>query len=303
MRYGDDYDLALRFLGKFDGNRQAYGSDFGSAVRGNVDADLVYAHLAGDHGIGIYPIRHYANDIWVHWGCCDIDTGDWGEAYFLTVALDAMGITPVVERSRSKGWHVWVFAEGWVPARTMRRALKVAYASIDLVAKEANPKSETLRPNQLGNYVRLPYKSFVRNPNIDRQIVMTNWNKDDDGQPMPLDDFMEWDPATPNTVFERWAAKWREPVRTQGTYTSDEDAVRLGQNITGTLKYLWRDGPKNEHKRSDGLVALAFRLRDQGFTPDQVFTLVVDADHRWGKYWERPNGEEYLMDIVDRAFQ
>jgi hypothetical protein len=59
-----------------------------------------------------------------------------------------MDIEPHIERSRSKGWHIWVFASHPVTAKAMRRALKVAYAAIELPAKEANPKSETLNVGQ-----------------------------------------------------------------------------------------------------------------------------------------------------------
>ena len=286
----------------FGGNMSAYGNDDGGAVRRPVTNQLMLDHLKGLTGIGIYPMWHQDDQWWVKWGCCDIDTGNWDEAYALTTALQAMGMVPYVERSRSKGWHVWVFAEKRVLAQSMRRALKVAYAAIDLPAKEANPKSEQLREGQLGNYVRLPFKgSMVEN--CRRQVMTHGWDQKSDGEPIQVRRWLyEFDHRTAPETIEHWASKWREPKRERIEHVSpvsDEKMEQLMVTLPGDLFNFIKTGPT--HDRSGGLVSLAYKLRQLGLTPDEIYACVDVADQRWGKYTQRPNRESFILDIVERV--
>lgn len=292
-----------KMLEIFGGRMDAYGGDDGLAIRRPVTHQLVKNHLEGSTGIGIYPIWRSDDDrLMVKWGCCDIDTGNWDEAYSLTVALNAMNMHPHVERSRSKGWHVWVFAEKPVEARQMRRALKVAYAAIDLPAKEANPKQETLRENQLGNYVRLPFKGNLLG-HTTRQVMMRDWSATGDGEPIGCRDwFYEFEHRTAVETIAHWASRWREPERTKLNTVDEIDDAEfevLVKNLPGDLFLFVKNGP--QHDRSGGLVALAFKLKAAGYSPTEIFHFVELADRRWGKYTTRVNRDEFLMDIVERV--
>ena len=211
----------------FAGNTDAYGQDVpkgddpaagGMRVDSKLSEIVLEGHLRGAHGIGVYPTWHDRDGVLMaSWGCCDIDTGDWSEAYSLATALRAMGMVPHIERSRSKGWHIWIFPEIFVTAKDMRRALKVAYAAIELPAKEANPKSEQLKPGQVGNYVRMPYKGALSNKgNPLKQTFMAGWDAQGDGVPVPCSDWLyEFDNSftTPVVVIEDWGKRWIEPER------------------------------------------------------------------------------------------
>jgi hypothetical protein len=294
-------ELVDRFAARFAGNLTAHGSDEGGAVREPITQKLVGQHLDGTNGIGIYPIRFKDDDPYVHWGCCDIDTGDWGEAYMLAVALKGMGFVPHIERSRSKGWHIWIFIDGWVPAAMMRRALKMAYLAIDLPAKEANPKQETLRPDQLGNYVRLPYKGGLYST-PERQVMTAGWDRHSDGTPIPFEEFMGIDMQTPMPTIEKWASKWYEPPRHQIQYDGPPaDIERVIANMPAKVQRLILQGPKND--RSAAMVALAHRLRDGGAAPNETLSVLLHVDNTWGKHYsERPDGIKYVQDIVERAY-
>lgn len=259
--------------------------------------------------MGIYPIVQRATDtdvLRVKWGCCDIDTGDWNEAYKLGYALEGMGMLPWIERSRSKGWHIWVFSEDWVEAWEMRRALKVAYAAIGLPAKEANPKSEKLRQNQLGNYVRLPYKGwFAEGNKPTRQVMMKNFDHNHDGEVMGLEEFLETPKGVHPNIIRKWASKYHEPRRqihlTPEELLSDERLLQLAARMKATTRQVWENGPKSAD-RSATLQALAYAFRNQGFDPQECYQLVHAADRMWGKYHMRNDGEGYITDIVERVY-
>ena len=123
-------DEAFRLL--FMGSQEAIGTEDGGCVRlGDDMTSRLYdeaftLHLEGDNPIGAYPI-FLTGDGWrVSWGCVDFDEGDfdsWIHAQNLRNILDRYSIRAWVERSRSKGYHVWVFGAATVSAETMRHAL------------------------------------------------------------------------------------------------------------------------------------------------------------------------------------
>jgi hypothetical protein len=296
-----DEEIVQTFANLFVGRTDAYGTDQGGACWQAVTLETYERHLTGTEPIGIYPV---VNNM-VRWGCCDIDTGDWSEAYLLATALRGMGLVPWVERSRSKGWHIWIFLPEFVTSTEMRRCLKVAYKAIDLPAKEANPKSEVLRPNQLGNYVRLPYKAgLVRDP--ERQTMMTNWTAVNDGTPVPLWAFdanfyhpgrLYSDPAK----VKHWASKWYEPARRSTQITTDVDDVdvlRLADLLPSDWRKIWLTGEVRD--RSATFVAMAHNLAKSGWQPQDVYNILWGCP--WNKYRDRRDGEGYVQDIVDRAY-
>jgi hypothetical protein len=312
--------MAERMFDIFAGNTTSYGKDVpkdGDPAAGGMRVDepltvkLLEGHLRGEIGVGVYPTWHDPDGVLrASWGCCDIDTGDWSEAYMLSTALKAMGMVPHIERSRSKGWHIWVFPDRDVTAKGMRRALKVAYAAIELPAKEANPKSEQLKPGQVGNYVRLPYKGAVGkfNGEFTRQTFMVGWDARSEGFPIGCSDWLyEFDTScyTPHETIYQWAARYHEPERkviVNLDRLEDEHISRMINSLPGDLKLFVKNGPVND--RSAGLVALGHKLRQQKYTAQEIYSLLGVADQIWGnKYADRPDGDKWLVDIVERVVQ
>ena len=259
--------IAQRMQQIFGARTDSYGQDVpkdgdpgkgGMRVDAPVTEQLFKEHLSGRMGLGIYPTWH--NDegvLMASWGCCDIDTGDWSEAYALASALRAMQMVPHIERSRSKGWHIWVFPTEPVTAAEMRRALKVAYAAIELPAKEANPKSETLKPGQVGNYVRLPYKGALgRFDDFARQCFMVGWDIKQEGFPVgPTDWMYEFDSGfqTQADIIRKWAGRWKEPERAHVgpvNMYNDEQLKSLCNGLRGDLLLFVKNGPRQD--RSSG---------------------------------------------------
>jgi hypothetical protein len=301
--------LIRRFGLLFQGRLDAVGGDDGRAIYEPYTYRAVAAHLTGENPIGVYPSYPDQNgDRWTRWGCCDIDTGDWQEAFQLATALGGMGLQPHVERSRSKGWHIWVFVPEPVPAATMRRCLKVAYAAIDLPAKEANPKSEVLAPNQLGNYVRQPFKGALNDDQEGsfRQRMMGGWDSRHDGQPYGWREWMESVAMHPDVYSDPervayWASKWYEPKRKSASF----DPADIPPDVSSLVDRLdkgWRDKYTNgeARDRSETIVALAHWCARRGWLPADVYALLWWSP--WNKYRDRQDGERYVMDIVDRVF-
>jgi hypothetical protein len=310
-------DLVQRFASLFQGRLDAYGVAGDSPYADHVEpADThwgeyqrrVTAHLMGDQPMGVYPLR---DNLTVSWGCTDLDNGepDLQNALNIQTMFAAIGITAWVERSRTKGFHAWVFAEEAVPAATMRNAFLAVHQKLEVPAKEVNPKQVTLdgTAQGLGNWVRLAYPGGLNpdiGPYVERQVML------DGGRVLVgLHDFVEraLDNLTPLAVLEAAAAKYVAPPprKTIEIGPASAEAERLAYLLVGDAALFWRYGTKDPqaHDRSNSLVRFAHLMHEQDIAPGDAWVLLREADMRHGqKFCERADGDEQLHKILEVAY-
>lgn len=261
------------------------------------------AHLAGLAGMGVYPYHHPHG---VAWGCVDFDDGElasWEQALVLRQGLHELGVTGWIERSRSKGYHVWVFAGGWVSMGWMRQLLMGACLAVGVPHREVNPKSSKLQPGQLGNFVRLPYKGVVEFstvPHRDRQVVV-----DLNGVPLSLRLFLS--EAIDHSLGTQEVVRIAKTLVVPRERPSANGAVRyIGpwqEQLSALARVQLEEGPKSgSQDRSGFLYAFAAECRRSGLDDDGVKKAVRLADKmHCHKYEARPDADERYQDIVDKS--
>lgn len=292
----------LDFITLFRGRGDCYGSDNGGCVREKLDEAIFIKHLNGTNGIGVYPAVPSTVPFCV-WGCSDIDFEDLPAARLLQRTLEVAGVVSWVERSRSKGYHVWIFSDNPVPAETMRRALLVVHQVADYPAKEVNPKQSDVSTHKVGNYVRLPYfGGLVATPT--RRVILN-----DNDEPMPLDVFVANAMATRVSVetLERIASFYVPPKKVVVDYdfndVSDENLEEALRVASPLARVIWKQGPLEGQDRSTALTRLAHVCYRSGISPSMANVIVVDADRRWGKYYARGDaGMAEIAKIIQRAY-
>lgn len=315
--------INAEFIELFRGNETHHGSDFGSAVKGAPRWDR---HLLGVEAMGVYPSWHrddgFSIELVCRWGCVDFDiksehhksydyeTEDEAHvaALDLQKVLAALGITSWIERTRSHGRHVWVFADRPVPARTMRRALLVACGLADVSAREVNPKSEELAEGKLGNYVRLPY--FGGNKFgaalTERAVIYLPevwWARQSFYN---VEGFVReaYEHRTSRDVLTEIASYWVPPapaVARPEIQPYRGELREVTTKLDGHGYVVFRDGPATGD-RSGGLVYLAHSCARSGLTFDEAFAVLWNADERWGKYHDRADGQRQVEKIIERAY-
>lgn len=308
----------------FAGNPTAYGNaDLARCVRVEVEPkwdDLWQQHCLGHQPIGIYPmnlITINGHRTWmVRWGCIDLDVrtdtkpaGDYAtpadaadKADDLVNVLDALGITAWAETTRSAGQHVWVFAEGWVPARTMRRALLAACDIADASTREVNPKQETLSDGQLGNFVRLPYphgEVTDATRHALRQVCRRN------AQVVGLADFalLAIDRRCTFSALKRAADMYREPIQYSAYVNTNVMSYATIRNPKEQA--FWQTvisgGPLGED-RSAWLARVARIAHKRGSSPEETRAILDLADQAIDKYVGRPDRDKRLDELVALVF-
>jgi hypothetical protein len=271
-----DLDIKGTFKVLFEGNRTALGAEEGGCLRLPQPwmwSQFIEAHLTGEgEPVGVYPMVYNLTEYdarWqVKWGCVDIDVGESESqvhAKNLHLALETFGIRGWVERSRSKGYHVWVFADSWVSAGTMRSALLAACQIASAPSQEVNPKQVKLKDDQLGNYVRLPYPAqLMDRPNpapTHRRSMLDPYT----GVPYSLSAFVSCafgsrvGGNTLRTLSEAYVAPERPIRRRDWTGTAPQTHEGMG----GYVRWV---SELEEGNRNLGLFWAANRCLDQGLT-------------------------------------
>lgn len=298
----------------FRGRLDAYGTDDGGCFRPATceDEDVylvrVENHLSGVCPMGVYPVVDDGGGWVCRWGCVDFDghrDGDVeGHAWNVHNVLAALGVTSWVERTRSgNGFHVWVFAKGWTPIKVMRDALLAACQIVGAPMKEINPKQYDLAEGQLGNYVRLPYAGDGRVAE-GRNVILPAPAL----PPYNVGTFalLAWSGCADMADLEAVAALYRPPVKVRPPAPVRPSGGRTGgpeRELGGLAFTIWRDGPLDSGDRSDTLFHLASIMREEGrLTFAEALSLLIDADTRWGKFMQRPNGEQYLERLLEKAW-
>jgi len=330
-------DVVDGFIELFQGNNAAVGTEEGGCYRLKMDMQaslqsLVRGHLTGANApIGVYPMVPFPTfdphevqtegllptitaEWRVHWGCVDFDEGDevsLVHARNVQAVLNEFGVSAWIERSRSKGFHLWVFADDWVPAVVMRKALLGACQVVDAPTKEINPKQVALKEGQLGNYVRLPYPDSMRPGylavGVPRRVVIHTTGAND--WAMSLEMFVEQ--ALESRVSEETLVMvgdtlYVDKPKPQRRATRPPSAPMLGDpqmRLGGLAFTIWKDGPLDGAGRGHTLYRLACLIYEDGqHTAEEAEELLLDADERWGKFNDR--GEpEYISKMVDKIWE
>ena len=145
----------------------------------------IYAHLAGDHTIALYPLLD--NDH-CHLLAVDFDEQDWrDDARAFLRSCRALAVPAALEISRSgEGAHVWVFFDEAIPAREARQlgAALISHtcqASRQLQLSSYDrlfPNQDTMPKGGFGNLIALPLQKEARQRGCSVFV-------DDDLQPYP----------------------------------------------------------------------------------------------------------------------
>ena len=122
-------------------------------VKESVTDKVIKDHLTGRQSYGVYLL---AGDK-IKSLAVDFDNDDIHQpAIFLNMAK-RLGITAYVERSKSKGYHVWVFFDSPVSSHKARIVAKKILFSMGKPETEMFPKQDSLSSNvSYGNFINAP---------------------------------------------------------------------------------------------------------------------------------------------------
>ena len=146
------------FMNLFTGLKYVYGTyniETGKSyqVKAVVDKNVIIKHLWGYQPYGVYLlIKDKIKAIAV-----DFDANDLIPIVRFTIETNRHGIPVYIERSKSKGYHVWIFFEYPIQAFKARMLVHHILNEIGCKSTEVFPKRNELGGNtEYGNFINAP---------------------------------------------------------------------------------------------------------------------------------------------------
>ncbi len=268
-----DIETIKKFMELYRGRVDAWGTVDGACIKEPVTEENYRLHLEGKKSLGVYPLL---DDGTINFFAIDLDEKDFRKAWAIHDRLGAMGLPVYVASSKSKGYHVYGFCQGALPAVDIRRLLSSVLNSLKIAA-EIFPKQDTLNEmTPLGNYINIPgfgksVRQFLNSSqkpvDIDIAVLLIKRIiKDDIDRALHTIDVLE--------------GKIIPPIKATVIAASPKERGR-SKKKTGKhppcIDNIMRGVPEGE--RDVAAFALARHLLDQQYTIPEVVGLLISWDN------------------------
>jgi len=260
-------------------------------VKEPVTAEVIHAHLIGRQSYGVYLLTGYKTGALA----IDFDEDELCLPISFVAGARRYDMSAYIERSKSKGYHVWIFFDdGGVPAHKARLVAHRILADMGKPATEVFPKQDALADG-------LSYGNFIHAPLF--------------GTLVPKGRTVFVDPAEPTEVYHD---QWELLARAQRVPEVRLDAVIKSCRLECPDPA--REGPRpgsrkepNDDTSPFGLPPCARRMLAEGVTSLQRLSCFRLAVHlkRYGmpydlalvtlKAWARKNRPEDGKRIITDA--
>ena len=141
-----------RFSELFSGRDNAYGLN-NFCLKQKITEEIYQKHIDGIQRMGIYPI--YDKEI-VKWIAIDLDEDNFEKALSIKEKLDELRLNIYIERSKSKGYHIWCFFNKPIEAVKPRLVFENILNDMGIIC-EIFPKQDNICDSHpYGNYINLP---------------------------------------------------------------------------------------------------------------------------------------------------
>ena len=152
MEQGEEYTKGIiTFMSLFVGRRDVYGINQ-VCIKEPLTKDVYDKHLKGMQRVGCYPIT---DNKYTKWIAIDIDDGDFEKAIAIQEKASHFGLQSYIERSKSKGYHVWTFFKEQVECVKPRLVFEMILDELEIKC-EIFPKQDEVKDKAFGNFIFLP---------------------------------------------------------------------------------------------------------------------------------------------------
>lgn len=145
------------FMDLFQGRRDCYGQQK-FVMKEALTEEVFRGHVEGKQRIGVFPLHNGKSDgpgEWSSWIAADIDDKDFQKALSLKRRLETIGITAYIERSKSKGYHIFSFYDKQIEAWKLRAVYQMVLDQLGFIC-ELFPKQDKADESGYGNFINLP---------------------------------------------------------------------------------------------------------------------------------------------------
>ena len=277
------------FMSLFKGRTDCLGMNQ-ICLKEKLTEDHYRRHVEGFQRIGVYPI---VDKEWTTWIACDIDDGDFEKARNIQSRAKHFGLESYIERSKSKGFHVWTFFDEKVKAVKVRLVFEMILEECEFVC-ELFPKQDLVEDGKYGNFIFLPL--FGGNVRQDKTVFVDDVNKIIISQVSEL-----------NKIFIN-KSKILDSIIDENELVRKEDYTSSSPANNASFKPLIKPKPCIEKMKDVGVRAgqrnaasfrLAIYYKQMNLDIDEVINLVST----WNKHNTKPLSLSEIKTTVDSVFK
>ncbi|MFZ1288524.1 MAG: hypothetical protein WAR79_00420 [Melioribacteraceae bacterium] len=166
-----DKEKIRLFFSLFHGLENVYGTYSTKSgkhwqIKGKVTEKVIENHLKGKQPYGFYPLISDKTSVAV----ADFDNLDPRPPIEFIKRAEHYGLSSYLEKSKSKGYHVWLFfPKDGIYAKKVRLVIKFILEEIDSINTEVFPKQDSITDSgSFGNFINAPLfgKQISKNKTI-----------------------------------------------------------------------------------------------------------------------------------------
>lgn len=280
------------FFSLFKGLKNVYGtysikSGKHWQLKGKVTEKVIENHLKGKQPYGFYPLVGDKTTV----GIADFDDLDPQPPIEFIKRAEHYGLSAYLEKSKSKGYHVWLFfPEDGVNARRLRVVMKFILEEIDYANTEIFPKQDSVvNDESYGNFINAPLFGKLT-PKGKTEFVHTNF------QLRPFQDQWEFlkliiknsEDILDSIIKENKIDKKRDEVTRK---LSSNDSIQNNYGLPICSQRMLKEGVSFDQRVS--CFRLALNLKRVGI-PQEI---TIGALMSWRKKNKPSNGKRIITSV------
>jgi len=239
------------------------------ALREPLTDDVLAAHLAGEYRVGTYLIIGGKRTPFLVF---DVDADSRRIVRKIAKRLRKTHVRAYVERSKSKGYHIWIFFDKPVRAAQARAFAKFVLRGLENEKIEIFPKQDQVTEDSLGNCIWLPLFGL----DIERKRTVF---LDHDMKPVRKQwRFLRHIERAPKKRIQQ-ICKELPPPSIKAFPRLPKFEGKSGLNLPTCAQTILFQGVADGH-RNVALFTLAKHLRNTGIERDRVQNLVSGANEQ-----------------------
>lgn len=274
------------FMKLFSGRKEAFGMN-NFCLKEELTAQRYKEHLLGTQRIGIYPIY---DKQWIKFFCFDLDEDNFEKALAIKQRVENLNLKVYLERSKSKGYHGWLFFNKPVEAVKPRLVFESILEELEITC-EIFPKSDEINENTpYGNYINLPL--FGGNVKDGRTVFINDKNAVIIDNIADINKIKPIDPKTLDAIIFLHKLARKKIIITE----TSEERKAYSKELPCIEKI--KQGVAKGH-RDNACFRLVINYKEKGILQSDIETLI----NNWNSKNKEPLTNRDLIKVINSVFK
>ena len=256
-------------------------------MKSELTEEVYKSHIDGIQRIGVYPI--YDNK-WIKWFALDLDEENFEKILTIKKRVNDLKLTAYIERSKSKGYHLFLFFDEPVEAVKPRLIFEFILTELGFICELFPKQDETTESTPFGNYINLPlFGGDVKNGRTvfidEKNNIFIDNIKDIDK--IKLTSTKALDAIISLHKFTRKKIIITETLEEQKIYSKELPCIeKIKQGVS-------------KGHRNNSCLRLTINLKEKGIPRDDIETLI----NNWNFKNKEPLSDKNLNKVINSVFK